>query len=139
MACLFCEAIANPDIHPLVWRDRHFAILMDKYPIVPGHLLVFPVDHLPDVLELSPERMTALMVLAGKLSVALKRTYEVEKVGLFTAGKAIGEHGHIHLLSLAEGLKKTFAGLSVRERPPVDYGALVSEGMRILSNARLGA
>jgi diadenosine tetraphosphate (Ap4A) HIT family hydrolase len=112
---------------------------MDEYPIRPGHLLVFPIEHIPDVLELAPERLTALMVLARRLSAALKCTYQVERIALFTAGKAIGEHGHLHLLPLADGLKKTFAGLSERERPCVDRATLMSEGMRILSSAKLGA
>lgn len=137
MSCFFCDAIVNKDQYPLIYDDSEFAILMDQYPIKTGHLILFPLEHIPDIMELSSPRLATLMGLAAKLSYALKRTYGVEKVGLFAAGQAMTEHGHMHLLPLSEGLKKTFEGLSVRERPLIDRITLITEGQRILSNSTI--
>jgi histidine triad (HIT) family protein len=137
-SCVFCDAIINTDGDALVYQDGVFGILMDQYPITTGHLLLFPIEHVSDVLELPLDRLTEVLGLAARLSRALKRTYKVERVGLFTAGKANPEHGHIHLLPLAEGLKKTFQGLSERDRPKVDRLTLIGEGRKILTNASLG-
>ena len=137
MSCFFCDAIVNKDQYPLIYGDSEFAILMDHYPIKTGHLILYPLEHIPDIMELSSPRLGKLMDLAAKLSYALKRTYGVDHIGLFTAGQAMTEHGHMHLLPLSEGLKKTFEGLSVRERPLVDRTTLVAEGQRILSNSTI--
>jgi len=137
MSCFFCDAIANKDQYALIYNDSEFGILMDQYPIKTGHLLLFPLEHIPDIMELSLSRLARLMELAVKLSYALKRTYCVEKIGLFTAGQATTEHGHMHLLPLSEGLKKTFEGLSIRERPLIDRITLMNEGQQILSNSTI--
>ena len=136
MACIFCDAVSNSLAYPLIYSDRDFGILMDKYPIVRGHVLIFPVSHVPDVLELPTNSLAAIFEMAASVAQALKECYSVKRVGLFTAGKEVSDHGHIHLLPLNEGLKKTFAGLSERERSPMERDILLLEGNRILANIR---
>ena len=51
-SCIFCAIIAGQEPGTLVYRDPNFLVIMDKYPINPGHTLVIPVKHYADLLHM---------------------------------------------------------------------------------------
>jgi histidine triad (HIT) family protein len=53
-SCIFCSIIADQEPKVQVYRDPNFLVIMDKYPINPGHTLVIPVKHYEDLLRMPP-------------------------------------------------------------------------------------
>ena len=50
--CIFCEIAAGRAPASLVTRDDRVCTFLDIQPVNPGHLLVVPIDHVPDLAHL---------------------------------------------------------------------------------------
>ena len=104
-SCVFCALLetGDPDGDRVLARDDLAFVTLAKYPYNPGHLLVLPVRHLGDPVELSDEEDAAV----GRM---LRRSLRVLRdasgpdgfnVGLNlgrVAGAGIPEHLHWHVV-----------------------------------------
>lgn len=133
--CFFCASLRHPNEHTLVHKSDGFGVLMDLYPINKGHLLVFPTAHIPDIFIADARLYSAMLAFSQRLACAMRRIYCVEKVAMFTSGKATSDHAHIHVLPLRYGLKKTFENLSSMSRAPARQQELRQEGVSIIEEA----
>ncbi|MEN8234211.1 MAG: HIT family protein [Actinomycetota bacterium] len=101
--CVFC-AIRDGELPAsFVYRDDVVMSIMDINPVVPGHFLVVPLDHLPDLADVPPETSAYMMQIAQRLAAAARAsTNGVEGMNLFYAdGPIAGQevpHAHLHLL-----------------------------------------
>jgi diadenosine tetraphosphate (Ap4A) HIT family hydrolase len=132
--CPECQA-AVPDRRqePYGLLGADTLLKVDRYPIVFGHVLLFPRAHISDVFVLEDTEYDALMTQARAVANILKDISGVPRIGLFTSGKEVSDHCHIHLLPLARGLKATFERLSETAREelaPQLQERLVSEILR---------
>ena len=80
---------------------------LDAYPLAPGHTLVAPRRHEPDLLGLTSAESRALWTLATDLCRELKSEYGADglTVGV-NAGAAAGQtiaHVHLHIVPRHEG------------------------------------
>jgi histidine triad (HIT) family protein len=101
--CPFCKIIAGDLIGSFVYRDEVCSAIMDIQPINPGHLLVLPNEHIPDLAGLQPETASHLLHIAQKLALAIRRSgVECAGINLFLAdGKAamqVVPHVHLHII-----------------------------------------
>jgi histidine triad (HIT) family protein len=98
--CIFCKIIAGelPGIEIL--RDETCIILMDIFPISPGHLMVIPLVHSEFSHELPPGTRSHIFEKAAMLSEALCRS-DLKAKGahiLINDGKAANQHiPHVHM------------------------------------------
>lgn len=100
MDCLFCRILGGELPGTFVYRDEHCAAFMDIQPVNPGHLLVVPVRHAANLVELDEQTAGRLMQLAHRLVAALRRSgLRCEGVNLFLADgeAAMQEIFHVHL------------------------------------------
>lgn len=71
--CFFCEV----DSKDYIADNEQFYAVLDEYPVSPGHALIVPKRHIPDLLHLPPEFGNPMLHLVkevhGKLS-----TYALE-------------------------------------------------------------
>lgn len=103
--CVFCHsARAEMSVNTLcVYKSDYTQILLNKYPYNNGHLLVLPLAHVGDLLELSPERYDDLH-RAIRLGIrAIETVYQPSgyNVGLnngSAAGAGIPDHLHYHII-----------------------------------------
>jgi ATP adenylyltransferase len=103
--CVFCiSSKSKMSTETLcVYKTKYSQIILNKYPYNSGHLLILPLDHVGDLLALSPERYEDLH-LALRLAVeAIKNIYEPTgyNVGLnngSAAGAGIPDHLHYHVI-----------------------------------------
>ena len=101
--CVFCRIVdGSLPSSRLVETDRVLAF-MDIDPVTPGHLLVIPKEHLPDLADLSDELAGEMLAIARRLAAALRRTdLRCEGVNLFYAdGEAAFQevfHAHLYVL-----------------------------------------
>jgi diadenosine tetraphosphate (Ap4A) HIT family hydrolase len=91
-----------------VLRNQHLLAFMANAPVNPGHLLVIPVAHAPDLSTLEPELGAELFRAAQHLGAALRRsTLRCDGITLFLAdGEAESQlvpHVHLHVIPRFSG------------------------------------
>ncbi len=100
--CFLCAAAAADDDQLVVARDRATVTILNRYPYNTGHVLVAPVEHVPDLLVAGDERAAALMVSARLAMRALQLALSPDgfNVGLNHGGAAGAsvEHVHVHVV-----------------------------------------
>lgn len=70
--CFLCAAAASSEDSPLVVaRDEATVTLLNRFPYNPGHLMVAPLQHIPDLVAAGDEVAAALMVGARRAMRAL--------------------------------------------------------------------
>ncbi len=100
-ACPFCAALKQkPSAKNLVlYRDQDVAVIMNKFPYNPYHLLVVPRKHARDLSDLSPS-------ISAKLAKCVQKSYEAVRGAVRFEGANIGINlgtaagagipGHLH-------------------------------------------
>ena len=104
--CFFCRVIENPDDPDaglVVWRPRGAIVILNKFPYNPGHAVVAPLAHKPNLEELDDREFVDLMR-------AVRRTFAVIREEMHpdgfngglnigsAAGAGIPDHVHFHVV-----------------------------------------
>jgi histidine triad (HIT) family protein len=107
--CVFCEIIAGTrQQESVVYRDDRVIAFLSIGPRNPGHMLIVPVAHAENFLEVPADTMHAMTDTAKKIAEAIKRT-DLKMDGFvlqLNTGKAAGQsvfHAHLHLIPRYEG------------------------------------
>ena len=101
--CVFCEIVSGQRPAAIVYRDDTVLAFMDIAPRNPGHVLVVPVRHADNLLELPPATARDMMAVAQRIALALKAT-DLKTEGIqvmMNTGKAAGQevlHAHLHVI-----------------------------------------
>lgn len=98
--CILC-AVRDRDSkveHLDIYRSEDFIVTMNLHPYNPGHIMIFPKEHLLDLRELKMEQVLEL----HKLTVfSMNKIDDLYKPQGFNVGFNIGEAGasiaHLHL------------------------------------------
>ena len=101
-SCIFCSIIAGQEPGTLVYRDPNFLVIMDKYPINPGHTLVIPVNHYEDLLRMPSTEVGRLHALVPTIAKAVVSAVQADgfNVGQNNgiAANQIVPHVHVHIV-----------------------------------------
>jgi histidine triad (HIT) family protein len=81
--CLFCSIIKYKMPAIIIYEDKDFVALMDKYPISPGHSLVIPRSHHESLLSMTPSEVGNLYSAVSTIS---------------RAANQIIPHVHVHII-----------------------------------------
>jgi ATP adenylyltransferase len=106
-ACPFCLCASAPEEEMrgalVLVAAEHAFVVLNRYPFVPGHLLIVTTRHVSDIQNLSEKEHDVLFRLvrdaAGRLSRALH--CEGLNIGINlgrVAGAGIAEHLHVHIV-----------------------------------------
>ena len=115
--CTFCAIIGGKVPAEVVCEDEETLAFMDINPTNPGHTLVTPKRHVPDICELDEETAAAVMKAAVRVARAIKRALQPDGMNLVQSnGRAGGQeifHFHMHIIPrwYGDGLRLA--------RPPV--------------------
>lgn len=103
--CVFCQAAAKEiSLDSLcVFKTKYSQIVLNKYPYNNGHLLVLPLEHIGNLLDLSPERYDDLHSTLRLAVQAVKDIYKPNGYNLgmnqgSTGGAGIPDHLHYHIV-----------------------------------------
>ena len=99
MPSLFTKIIRGEVPGRFVWRDERAVGFLTIAPLRPGHTLVVPIQEIDHWLDVPPELMQHLTLVALKIGQAVQRTFRPEKVGLMIAGLEV-RHVHLHLVPI---------------------------------------
>ena len=115
--CIFCKLLSGKLEVSLVYQDDRCSAFLDHQPINPGHTLVVPNRHAPNLAGLDEEEGAHMFRVARHIAAAL-RNCEVKCEGVnisLADGEAAGQevfHVHLHIFPRYVG-----DGFSVRFGP----------------------
>jgi histidine triad (HIT) family protein len=132
--CIFCKIVAGAIPCFRLAEDASALAFLDINPASPGHALVIPKAHAPNLFESRDTDLAAAMALARRVATAIDRTLHPAGMNLLQAngpGAAQSvQHFHIHVVprALHDELKMNW-GLR-----PGDKAALAALAERIRAN-----
>jgi diadenosine tetraphosphate (Ap4A) HIT family hydrolase len=99
VASLFTRIIRGELPGRFVWRDARAVAFLTIAPLRPGHTLVVPLEEIDHWLDVPPELMQHLTLVAQKVGQAVQQAFRPEKVGLMIAGLEV-RHVHLHVVPI---------------------------------------
>ena len=102
--CFFCkEGKGKQGKFPLVLKTEHSIVLMNTYPYNPGHVMVAPKRHVPDITDLSKEEFCDLWETVKLMELVIKKVFSPDGMNIgVNLGKAAGagivDHLHVHIV-----------------------------------------
>jgi histidine triad (HIT) family protein len=123
-SCIFCRIVAGLVPSHQVFEDADVLAFMDHRPLNPGHVLVIPKCHQPDLHRLNDHTYLAVMKTGKRLAEVLAALFEPPKVGLFVVGFHV-PHAHVHVVPLYSIRDFTADAIQLAMRKPPDEGLLV--------------
>lgn len=101
-SCIFCSIIAGQETVARIYRDSNFLVIMDKYPINPGHTLVMPTKHYENLLQMPSAEVGRLYALVPAVAKAVVSAVKADgfNVGQNNgiAANQIVPHVHVHVV-----------------------------------------
>ncbi|WEG08903.1 HIT family protein [Microbacterium horticulturae] len=134
--CIFCAIVAGTAPSVIVAEDERTLAFMDINPVSDGHLLVIPKAHSADLLDIPPEDLTAVTLMAQRLARDAVDEFGADGVNLLNSCGADAWQTvfHFHLHVIPRYLDKTRDRLpAVPWTPevPGDRDLIVSLGSRL--------
>jgi ATP adenylyltransferase len=103
--CIFCQKLEeNQDAkNYILFRGTKNFVVLNLYPYNPGHLLVAPYRHVPDLDDLTEEEMLEHFDLVRRSKRALADEYKPQgfNIGINlgrVAGAGVEDHVHTHII-----------------------------------------
>lgn len=91
-----------------VHEDEHTLAFMDIMPRAPGHTLVIPKTPARNILDITPDALSALMLSAQKVARAVKAGMGADGLTIQqfneSAGGQVVFHIHVHIIPRWEGV-----------------------------------
>jgi len=107
MDCIFCAIEAEQAPCHQVYADDHAVAFMDINPSVPGHVLVIPRRHSPDLFALREEELGTFMTAVHRVARKVRTALDADGLNLFQSnGTAAWQsvfHLHVHVLPRRHG------------------------------------
>lgn len=98
-SCLFCRIASGEIPATRVYEDEKILAFLDIRPVREGHVLVMPKAHVDYFDSMPADLASAIMLLGQKLAKALKKLYDVRRVGFMFTGTDVA-HTHAHVIPL---------------------------------------
>ena len=114
--CPFCAIAAGRAPAGMVVDDGTVLAFMDLRQAVPGHVLVVPRRHVPDIYGMAPDEAAAVMQVAVRVARALRDEYDLPGLNLWQSNGAAGGqevphfHLHVHPRRVGDGLMRVYPG-----------------------------
>ena len=98
--CVFCQIASGADPAFLVFEDEISIAFLDDRPLLPGHCLLIPKQHIETLADLPAEMVGPFFGNAQRLSIAVERAMKAE--GSFVAiNNRVSQsvtHLHVHVV-----------------------------------------
>ena len=105
--CLFCKIAAKEIPSQVVYEDDHVLAFLDIMPRAPGHTIVIPKFHAPNLLELPDVEVAPLFAAVKKVAELVSRKLGADGITIgINQGRASGQevdHLHVHVVPRSHG------------------------------------
>ena len=105
MTCTFCQ-IANGEIPAhFVHRDQNVVAFLDRAPLLPGHVLVMPAEHVETLDDLPDKLLAPVLGAVRRTSIAVQKALSAEGsfVATNTRVSQSVPHLHVHVVPRNKG------------------------------------
>ncbi len=121
--CIFCKIVAGQAEASIVYETERVLAFMDLVPINPGHTLVIPKEHYPELKDIPPDIGGEIFQVGMKIEQAIKDSdIPCEGTNLLLAnGSVAGQevfHLHLHVIPRLTGDRSGFRFNSVNRSMP---------------------
>ena len=100
--CIFCKIIAGAIPSTRVYEDAHVLAFMDIGPVIKGHTLVIPKQHVDPITAAPADVLARVMAVVQKIAQAQMNGLKADGVNILQAnGAAAGQvvpHLHFHVV-----------------------------------------
>jgi diadenosine tetraphosphate (Ap4A) HIT family hydrolase len=100
------EVSINEDPSRVVWESEHWIAILDKYPLVEGHVLILPKKEVSHITELDDAQLDSMGSAINSVSSKLSRTFGPGILVSIKCGKGSARtisHLHIHVIPRKKG------------------------------------
>lgn len=105
--CIFCKIIKGEIPSTRLYEDEHVLAFMDIGPIIRGHALVIPKQHVDPITAASPEQLARVIAVVQKVAQAQKSGLGADGINIHQSnGACAGQvvpHLHFHVIPRFEG------------------------------------
>ncbi len=105
--CIFCKIVSGEISSYKIYEDDKVMAFLDVLPIHPGHTIVIPKKHVPDVEDLSDEDISAMAVSIKKIGRSIMDGLDVKGYSILLDNKDAANqhvpHVHFHVVPRKEG------------------------------------
>lgn len=95
--CVFCDIVAGEVPAEIVFEDDGFIGFLDFRPLIPGHVLVIPREHLETFADLSPEVIARLFAIVQEMSAAVEAAMGAKGTFVALNNKVSQSVPHVHV------------------------------------------
>ncbi|KRO16675.1 HIT family protein [Lacticaseibacillus saniviri] len=101
--CIFCQIVANKIPNVTVYEDDVVKAFLDITQVTPGHTLVVPKRHVPDIFAYDTELASAVFERIPMIATAIKNSNpDIKGMNIMNNNGEVAYqsvfHSHIHLL-----------------------------------------
>jgi histidine triad (HIT) family protein len=128
MATLFSKIIAGEIPSFKIAENESCFAFLDINPLVEGHILVIPKVETDYIFDLDEKQLSALILFAKIIAVALKKAVPCKKVGISVIGLEV-PHAHIHLIPMNHVGDMNFA--KPKLNPPSNELSKMAERIKV--------
>jgi len=100
--CIFCRIAHGTAEASIVYEDSTVISFLDIQQFHPGHALVVPKAHVPDIFDLDDETGAALMSTLRRVSRAVDSAFSPDGINIWQSSRAAAGqdvfHLHFHVL-----------------------------------------
>ena len=103
-SCAFCAIVSGGEAHR-VYEDDAVVAILDRAPLIKGHVLVMPREHVPTLDDLPERLMVPVLSLVQRTSRAFQRSLGADG-SLTLANTRVSQsvpHAHVHVVPRREG------------------------------------
>jgi histidine triad (HIT) family protein len=103
--CVFCDK-ENIKESGIIYEDDLCYVLLNKYPISKGHILIISKAHYSDILTAPKEVISDMFYIAKEIALNISAIYKPIGIKIVTNAKNIVEieHFHIHVIPIYKEL-----------------------------------
>ena len=99
--CVFCD-LSNRAEQGIIFEDERCVVVLDKYPVSKGHMLVVSKTHTKDMIEAGETLSAPMFEVARRMAQKAVKKLGASGVNVTTnIGKSAGQlvfHFHIHVI-----------------------------------------
>src|SRR5437773_12527000 len=80
--CIFCKIVSKKAGAATVFEDDHSLAFLDIHPLNPGHTLVVPKKHYPNMAEMPPEEVGRVFVSVAKVMRGVMKASKADGINI---------------------------------------------------------
>jgi histidine triad (HIT) family protein len=105
VTCTFCQIAKGELPAHIVHRDDEVVAFLDRAPLLPGHVLVMPMDHVETLDDLPDELLAPVFTGVRRTSMAVQKALRAEGsfVATNTRVSQSVPHFHVHVVPRNKG------------------------------------